>query len=117
VSDETQEDDPRTWRWLGMTWNEADAKLAIITIGGTIIGGLILVVTIALALAAAHQQERSHTSGWTLALSASGWLVAAFLIRQFRRVKLRVWAVLVAVCLFGALFSLLALIGMAAGVK
>lgn len=39
------------WRGVGLNWNESDAKSALITVGGTILGGLLVVLMIGLSLA------------------------------------------------------------------
>jgi hypothetical protein len=37
--------------WLfGLDWNQADAKSAILTVGGTVLGGLLLVLSIGIAI-------------------------------------------------------------------
>jgi hypothetical protein len=110
-------DEPRTWRYFGMTWNEADAKLAIITVGGTIFGGLLLVLIVGGAVAVAHYQTYKHNPLWAFAFLGPVCLFAApiFYLANKRR---GISGVSLPLALLGVgLFSLLVLIGYAAGIK
>lgn len=111
-------DEPRSWKHLGLTWNEADAKLAIITVGGTILGGLLLVLIVGGAVAVAHYQTYKHNPIWMFAITGPVLLFAApiFYLANKRRGLSDAW--LLPLCFLGAgLFSLLVLIGYAAGIK
>jgi hypothetical protein len=41
---------PAGWKFGGMTWTEANAKLTIITVGGTVLGSLLLAILIGIAV-------------------------------------------------------------------
>jgi len=113
----------RTRRWLGITWTEADYRSAIITVGGTIVGGLILVVLVGLALTLGTPLKRVHNIGWFLAFLVVT-IVACFLgarwgFRGTPAMKNRYWRFIINATslslLAGATVYLLALIGMSAG--
>ena len=112
-------DEPRSWQYLGLTWNEADLKSVIITVGGTIAGGLVLVMIVGLALALAHYETQMHNPTWSFAVVAAVFLTAApfFYVANRTLGISRRWNVVPALCLVAGLIALLVLIGDAAGIK
>jgi len=107
-----------------MTWTEADAKSAIITVGGTVLGGVLLVLIVGLALALARWGNKHETlAGWLIvAVSGAGAIIFRLAYTRgilrpansrrstnFKRAALAAMAI-------ALMINFLALVGMAAGI-
>jgi hypothetical protein len=128
VTEQEPPDEPRSWQYFGLTWNEADAKSVIITVGGTIAGGLVLVIMVGLALALAHVMVggKYPISAWSLLLFLSlptivlalNWPIARSLkeIDKSRRIIQVALTAFQALVVLALLQFLLILVGVAAGI-
>jgi hypothetical protein len=119
------EDAPRERKAFGLTWNEADAKSAIITIGGTIAGGLVLVLMVGLALVLVHlfSKGKHPLAVWLLVIVPTiPVAMMALSISPFEKTNRRIrdrnpwlWRASIAGVLFCCTEAFLILIGRAAG--
>lgn len=113
---------PREVRLLGLDWNEADAKSAIITVGGTVTGGLLLVLFIGISVILAKQII-------TLVLFTSIYviMVAIIFLAHFserflgpgrrRKVAIRIRYTALGVIVISLVLNTMAYVGLAAGIK
>jgi hypothetical protein len=119
------DDPPHERKAFGMAWNDADAKSVIITVGGTVLGGLVLVLMVGLALVFAHYETKGHETPWLAIIVTVVMFLGIGLIRLadkgFRwrneyhgTQQGRTYQVL---CLIVGLAGLLVLVGIAAGIK
>jgi hypothetical protein len=121
TDDTPDEAPPREWQLFGLTWNEVDLKSVIITVGGTIAGGLAVVATVGLALAAAHWWVPRPNIFAVIIIGAVGVFGISSLfyrpkppvLASTARVMLLMKAILGGV----GVFFLLVVIGIAAGIK
>jgi len=110
-----------------MAWNEADAKSLFITIGGTILGGLVLVMILGLTLIFSRYALSSSTNHFEDVVLCLVIIVLSLLIvwkvkRGYRPLGAKaypLWLRLLSLGLavIAGLFCLLIVVGAAAGIK
>jgi hypothetical protein len=96
-------------------WNAADAKSLIITVVGTVLGGMALVLVLGVAIVIARAYRDAHLNPVDWAGTALWPIVGLFAIREGYRRKVDGWIILG--CGILVLLSLLVLVGVLYGVK
>ena len=123
---EPANDRPIQFEWVGLTWNEADLKSAIITFAGTIVGGLAVLAVTALGIAWARFALPNHDWISIVATVVAAGIFAILLLVLFllylrakNRMKRRTRN-LISTALFIASLAVLSyfmsLLGLAAGI-